>query len=102
MKRKQRTLAPIARSSKARSPIIPTQTNACGTENTRGTISNPSVTSSRWLSNHATSLWQNWDGTQKNEDSEREWRCVGMEDVERKDDNDGWTKIVQKDSYKQI
>ena len=38
----------------------------------------------------------------KNEDSEREWRCVGMEDVERKDDNDGWTKIVQKDSYKQI
>jgi hypothetical protein len=34
-------------------------------KNLRNTISNPSATSSRWLSSHATSLRRNWVGTQK-------------------------------------
>ncbi len=34
------------------------------------------------------------------EDLESEWRCAGTEDVERKDDTDGWIKIEWKDSYK--
>jgi hypothetical protein len=76
--------------------------NACGTKNTRDTISNPTATSSRWLSSHATSLWQNWVGTQTkrirrvNDGA----RCAGTEDVERKDDTDGWIIIERKDSYK--
>jgi hypothetical protein len=46
----QRTSAPTARNSNAGIPIALTQTNACGTKNTRDTVSNPSATSSRWLS----------------------------------------------------
>ncbi len=34
------------------------------------------------------------------EDSESESQCAGTEDVERKDDTDGWIKIEWKDSYK--
>ncbi len=59
----QRTPAFTARNFNAGSPIALTRTNACGTKNTRDTISNPSVTGSRWLSSHATSLRCNWMGT---------------------------------------
>ncbi len=60
----QRKPAPTARNSNARSPIVLSWTNACGTKNTRDTVSNPSATSLRWLSSHTTSLRRNWVGMQ--------------------------------------
>ena len=64
-KRQQRTYAPIAKKTNAGSPVMSTQTYACGTKNTKDTGSNPSAMSSRWPSSHATHLRQKWAGTQK-------------------------------------
>ena len=65
MKRHQRTPAPIARNSNAGSPIALTRTIACGTRNTKDTVSNPSATSLKWLSSQTTCLRRNWAGMQK-------------------------------------
>ncbi len=81
MMRLQRTPDPTARNSNAGSPIASTRTNACGTRNTRNTISNPSATSLRWLSSQDTSLRRNWAGTwtkriRRVNDGARGWRML--------------------------